>query len=73
MNCQDQLIQKAIAKQTVADQGASKIDTKRIGLLDESGLERARHFLEEQKKTLEKCKNQFVRSYLTLRKRLRKL
>jgi hypothetical protein len=61
VNSQDQLLQRAIAKATVGESHSSRIDSGRLGLLDDSGLERAKQFIEEQKKNLYNCKTQFVR------------
>lgn len=60
VSTQDQLIQRAIAKATAAEGQTYKIDSKRLGILDDTGLERAKQFLEEQKKYLSTCKTQFV-------------
>ncbi len=60
VNSQDQLIQRAIAKSTIGDTSSVKVDSKRLGVLDDSGLERAKQFIEEQKKYLQNCKIQFV-------------
>lgn len=60
VNSQDQLLQRAIAKSSMADSQNAKFDTKRLGLLDDSGLERAKQYIEEQKKHLQNSKAQFV-------------
>lgn len=59
MNTQDQLLQRAISKSSTSE--LHKIEAKRLGVLDEFGLERAKQFLDEQKKQLAASKAQFVR------------
>lgn len=58
VNTQDGLLQRAIAKSSTSE--LHKIEAKRLGVLDEFGLDRAKQFLDEQKKQLAASKAQFV-------------
>lgn len=63
MNTQDSLLQRAISKSSTSD--LHKLEAKRLGVLDEFGLDRAKQFLDEQKKQLAASKAQFVMSIHT--------
>lgn len=62
VNSQDLLLQRAVAKSNLNEQQAYKIESKRMNILDESGLEKANQFIEDQKKYLTNSKAQFVSS-----------
>lgn len=67
---QDQLLQRALSK-SAGD--ASKQDSRRVGLLDEAGLERAKTFLEEQKRFLSSSRAIFDKAKKTLAESERKV
>ena len=66
VSSQDQLLQRVISKSTTSDSQQSRIDSKRLGLLDDNGLERAKQFLEEQRKYLAASKSQFEKAKKTM-------
>jgi hypothetical protein len=65
---QDKLIQKTIAKSSTSNADLHRIEAKRLGILDEFGLDRARQFIDDQRKYMHTCKSQFVISRANLGK-----
>lgn len=57
---QDKLIQRAISKSSTAPVDAHRVEAKRLGIMDEFGLDRAKQFIEDQRKYLTTCRSQFV-------------
>lgn len=60
---QDQLLQRALSKSAC---DPAKHEARRVGLLDESGLERAKNFLEEQRKFLSSSRAVFEKAKKTI-------
>lgn len=68
---QDKLIQKSISRTSTSNSDIHRIEAKRLGVLDEFGLDRARQFIDDQRKYMLTCRSQFVGS-LSTRKKSRK-
>lgn len=71
VNSQDLLLQRAVARTNLNEHQGYKIESKRMNILDESGLEKANQFIEDQKKYLTNSKAQFVSLYVISRRRQR--